>query len=171
MSKSISFLVILLCLSFTFQAQERITAYLFLLDDCVICQSYSPKLNQLYAEYGEEVNFVGVFPNFTSKPDKIDSFKVKYGIEFETRTDYWKKMVHKWGVEVTPEVVVYDEENEQIIYKGRIDNEFVGLGKRRKVVTTDELSEVLQSITSGDPGPFTFTDAVGCFINFNDPIK
>ena len=142
-----------------------------MLDDCIICQSYSPKLNSPYSEYRNDIEFVGVFPNFTSKPEKIEAFKEKFGITFKTRTDYWKKLVNKFEIKVTPEVVIYNEETDNILYRGRIDNEFFGLGKRRKVVTTDELSDILQSLVSGDPGPYPFTEAIGCFINFNDPIK
>ncbi|NNF34649.1 MAG: redoxin domain-containing protein [Saprospiraceae bacterium] len=159
----------LLLLSTCTLSQEKVTVYLFLLDDCIICQSYSPKMNKLYQQYKDEMEFIGVFPNFSSKPEKIEEYKETYGVEFDTRTDYWKDLVKKYEVEVTPEVVVVSED--RVLYKGRIDNEFVGLGKRRKVVTTDELAEVLESIASRGIKTFPFTDAVGCFINFNDPIK
>ena len=163
---SITFLLVL-CTSAL--SQEKATVYLFLLDDCIICQSYTPKLNKLYHKYGDDIEFRGVFPNFSSKPKKIALYKETYNVEFTTQTDYWKDLVKKYNVEVTPEVVVVLKD--RVLYKGRVDNEFVGLGKRRKVVTTDELGEVLESIASGDIKEFPFTEAVGCFINFNDPIK
>ena len=155
----------------TLSSRDSLTLYLFILDDCIICQSYTPKINQLHAQYGDEIIFMGIFPNFSSKPEKIASFKEKYHIYFETKSDYWKTLTHKFGVVVTPEVVLYDESKETILYKGRIDNEFASLGKRRRVVTTDELAEVLAMVHSGQKTPFPFTEAVGCFINQNDPIK
>ena len=157
--------------SFGLSGQSDVTVYLFLLDDCVICQSYTPKLRQLHQEYGSEIPFIGIFPNFSSKPEGIEVFTEKYEIPFETRTDYWKDLTRKFQVEVTPEVVVYHHSSETIIYKGRIDNEFFSLGKRRRVVTTDELREVLSAVKSGNLNPFPFTEAIGCFINFNDPTK
>jgi peroxiredoxin len=157
--------------SFALKANDSISVYLFLLDDCIICQSYSPKLNTLYQNYGQDYKFIGLFPNFSSKPQKIKEFKEKYNIQFELKTDYWKTMVKKFGIEVTPEVIVYDERKDRILYKGRIDNEFAALGKRRKIVTTDELNEVLATLLSGDKRTFAFTEAVGCFINQNDPTK
>ncbi len=169
--KRFTIISIVLLMSMWAKAGDSLTLYLFLLDDCVICQSYSIKLTQLYNNYGEEVTFLGVFPNFSSKPERIKAFNEKYGIQFPTITDYSKNLTHKFDVKVTPEVVVFNESSQQIIYKGRIDNEFFNLGKRRSVVTTNELEEVLMSIAAGNIHTFENTKAVGCFISQLDPFK
>ena len=152
-------------------ASDSITVYLFLLDDCIICQSYTPKLKEMHSSFGDQYSFIGVFPNFSSKPQKIKKFVEDYNIPFETKTDYFKKLTKKFEIKVTPEVVVFNETTKEVIYKGRIDNEFMGLGKRRRIVTTDELRDVLESLSKGDKKLFNFTEAVGCFINQNDPLK
>jgi thiol-disulfide isomerase/thioredoxin len=157
--------------SFLLKATDSIVVYIFMLDDCPITQSYSLKLNELYQEYGDQFSFIGIFPNASSKKNKIDQFVIDYQISFPTQTDYSKKRVVQFGVKITPEVVVYNTEKDEIIYKGRIDNEFADLGKRRKVVTTGELKEVLNYLSSGKEKVFPFTEAVGCFINQNDLIK
>ena len=168
--KLLSF-ILALFVSFSISSRDSLTLYIFLLDDCIICQSYTPKLNELYNGFGDGIPFIGVFPNFSSKQSKIDDFKSKYNIEFETKTDYWKTLTKKFGVTVTPEVVLYDNSRELILYRGRIDDEFVSLGRRRKVVTSNELENILLDVSLHSKGPFPFTEAIGCFINQNDPLK
>ena len=167
----ILFLGLSLLTSIGLSSRDSVSLYIFLLDDCVICQSYTPKINDLHKVYGSEVEFIGVFPNFSSKPEKIDAFKDKYGLNFELQTDYWKTLVKKLDVSVTPEVVLYNHNRNIVLYKGRIDDEFVALGKRRRVITAHDLEIALQNLSSGLTGPFQFTEAVGCFINQNDPFK
>ncbi len=152
-------------------AQEKIQVIFFLLDDCTICESYTIKINELHAEHGETFDFIGYFPNFSSKKKKIEAFKNRYNIGFPLKTDYFHKQVDRFDIKVTPEVIVYNPEENHIYYKGRIDNEFVRIGKRRQVVTTSELSDVLASLGNGDLRTFESTESIGCFINKNDPLK
>lgn len=147
---------------------DSISVYIFMLDDCPICQSYAPKLTYLYEEYGKEYNINMVFPNLSSKPDKISNFKEKFHITLPHKTDYFKSLAKKFDIKVTPEVVVYDHSSDTVVYKGRIDNEFEDLGRRRKIVTTNELEEVLVFLRKGENKIFPFTKAIGCFVEWND---
>ncbi len=151
--------------------QEKAQVIFFLLDDCTICESYTIKINELHETYGEQYDFIGYFPNFSSKKDKIETFKKKYKIGFPLKTDFFHKQVDRFDIKVTPEVVVYNPTENHIYYQGRIDNEFVRIGKRRQVVTTSELSDVLASINNGELRTFNSTESIGCFINKNDPLK
>lgn len=143
---------------------------LFLLEDCVICQSYSITLKKLHEEYGSEFEFIGYFPNFASKKEAIDSFKRIYDIPFPLKTDYFKTVTNKFKVEVTPEVVIYDTQSDSVLYQGRIDNEFFNIGQRRTVVTEHDLQDALKAITKKSNNYIKNTKSIGCFINF-DPIN
>ncbi len=149
-------------------SQDSISVYLFLHDECVISQNYTALLNQLHEEYGKEVAFVGLFPNFSSKPDKIEAFRQKYHISFPLKTDYYKTITKAMGATVTPEVVIFDHTLGQKLYQGRIDDTYFRVGKRRTVTTTAELEDALHAIRKGKPIPITETDAVGCFINLRE---
>jgi len=152
-------------------AKDSISAYLFLLDDCVICQDYTPILNDLYEEYKNDVSFIGVFPNFSSKSHKIDAFREKYKIEFPLKTDYFKSLSHQFQATVTPEVVVFNHTTNTLLYQGRIDNKFVKIGKRRQVITSNEFQLVLEAIANGRSVNIEKTIPIGCFINYGDPIS
>lgn len=158
---------ILIC-QISYGQRDSIVVKLFLLEDCVICQSYSLKINDLVDNFGDKVSFQGYFPNFSSKKEEIASFKEKYKIDFDLKTDYFKSVSKKYNITVTPEVVVVNETKNEILYRGRIDDEFVTIGKRRRVVTTNELYDALLSIANNEEIRIKETQAVGCFINYND---
>lgn len=150
---------------------DSTTVYIFLSDECIISQNYTLVLNQLHEAYdSEQLNFVGIFPNFASKPDKIQAFKEKYNIQFPLKTDYFKTLTQKLDAKVTPEVVVFNHKTNTTVYKGRIDNMYARVGQKRRVTTTSELKDVLDALQKGLPAPIRETEAVGCFINFQDGL-
>ena len=150
------------------QIQDSIIVYVFFHESCVISQYYTLPLRELHEEYANEnVKFIGLFPNFSSKPNQIETFKEKYQIPFELKTDYYHKKKEKFGATVTPEVVVYNESKGQLIYRGRIDDAYARVGKRKRVTTTSELKNVLESIRNNQPIMVSNTQAIGCFIGKN----
>jgi hypothetical protein len=150
---------------------DSLTLHLFLLDDCPICLNYTTLLNYFYIKYGSLINFQGYFPNFSSKPKKIDLFAETYEIEFPLQTDYYKKQATKWNAQVTPEAILYNNTTEKIIYQGRIDNKFVRLGKRRNVVTEHNLLDAIERTLNFKEILTPFAEPIGCFINYSDNIS
>lgn len=163
-----------LCLSANLKAhsasdtQDSIVVYVFLHEACIISQYYTLPLRALHQEYAnKDVQFIGLFPNFSSKPDKIQQFKEKYQIPFELKADYYHIRKEKFEATVTPEVVVYNESKGHIIYKGRIDDAYARVGKKKRVTTTSELKDVLEAIKTNQPVLVSNTPAIGCFISKN----
>ena len=126
-------------------------------------------LNQLHENYANEyVQFVGLFPDFSSKPNKIKAFQEKYAISFELRPDYFHMKKELLEAEVMPEVVVYNESRQVILYKGRIDNTLCpSWPKKGRFTTTSELKDVLEAIANEKPINVVDTQAIGCFIGIN----
>ena len=144
---------------------DSITVYLFFRIDCKICEYYTKDLEKLYAQHkGDPINFVAVFPNFMDKPPAIERYCKKFGLPFPTKTDYSKRLTKKFKATVTPEVVVYNEAKETILYQGRIDNTYYRLGRKRSVTTSSELATVLEKHIKGEVIEVAFAQAVGCFI-------
>jgi len=151
-------------------AHDNIKVYIFLLEDCVISQYYTLPLRELHEKHAsEEIEFIGVFPNRFSKPETIEQFKKDYEIPFELKYDYYQELAKKMGATVTPEVVVYNKVKEEVIYKGRIDNTYFRVGKRRQVTTTSELADVLEALRNNTPPSTESTVAIGCFIKYEKP--
>lgn len=147
-------------------AQKKPGLHVFFLEDCVICQSYTPALNQLYKTYKGQVDFMLYFPNQRSKDKSIASFKEKYKIEIPHKTDHYKKISSQFGVTVTPEVVLTDS-LDQIVYQGAIDDAFISPGKKRKA-KNHYLDRAIEAyLQKCKPEPVK-TQAVGCFINYKE---
>jgi peroxiredoxin len=146
---------------------SNVTIYIFLLEDCIISQHYAPVLNELHQQYANDsTQFLGVFPNRFSQPESIAAFKETYKIKFDLKYDYYQTVAKQFSAIVTPEVIVYDERNQQVIYQGRIDNQFVRVGRRRQVKTKNELADVLHALENGIPVETASVPSVGCFIKY-----
>lgn len=155
-----------------FNVEPKITVYFFLLDECKICREYAPVINELYEEFhSEEIEFIGVFPNFASKRENIEKFKKEFDIKFELKTDYFKKLSHRFNAKVLPEVFVFDHSIDRVIYSGRIDDRYVSIGRRRQVIKTFNLMSALDNIIAQKDILITRTEPIGCFINYNDNLR
>jgi len=145
--------------------KDSLTVYVFLLEECVISKNYTDKLKELYATFHDKkIGFLGLFPNAQSRENTIQTFGKTYGILFPMKTDHYQKMTQKLGASITPEVVVFDHEKNEIIYRGRIDNRYASIGKRRTVVSSSELEDVLKDWSAGNDVEFHEMAAIGCFI-------
>lgn len=149
-----------------YSQKDSVTVYIFLKEDCVISQNYTPTLNRLYQTFSsQKISFIGLFPS--TRDEAIETFRQKYAITFPLKSDYFQTLTKKLGATVTPEVVVYNETCGEILYKGRIDDMYYRVGKKRTVTTTAELEDALKSIVAGKPVLIKETEAVGCLINLN----
>ncbi|MBK9565702.1 MAG: hypothetical protein WAT22_02420 [Saprospiraceae bacterium] len=171
MKKSFVIFGVLIFQAFLIHSRDSITVYMFLLDECRICQEISPEMNAIYEEYGDAFGFVGLFPNFSSKKKGIDAFKEKYNIKFKTKTDYFKTQATKLDATILPEVIVYNETTKEIIYRGAINDLFYSPGKRRQHITNHYLRDALDATLKNQIPAIRETKPVGCFINFNDALN
>ncbi|MEO6130486.1 MAG: hypothetical protein ABIQ02_01470 [Saprospiraceae bacterium] len=150
---------------------DSLTIYVFLLDECTISQFYTPQLKDYYKNYhSKKVGFIGYFPNFSSKPEQIEAFGKAYHLPFPLKQDYYKEWTKKFGITVTPEVAVWDHREDRLIYRGRVDDSYVRVGKRKTHPQKEDLKNVIDSWLKGQPPLDTIvTQAIGCFISFTDP--
>ncbi len=166
--------LLIFCIPFNFafaqdSEETRYTVYYFLGEECKICQYYTPKMKEYYNSYASDsLSFLGLFPNKYSSKSGVNEFSEKYQIPFPLKLEFFATKTKLFDIKITPEVVVYDNEQDKILYKGRIDDSYVRIGKRRSVPTQFELEDVLQKIVDGlevttAPGP-----AVGCFITLRN---
>jgi len=136
-------------------------------EECRICEYYAQPLNRMHEEFASDsISFVGLFPNKYSTESGIANFRSKYKIQFPIKREFFGTKAKAFDVKVTPEVVVYDHALAKIIYQGRIDNSYHRVGRRRQVITENELLEVLQAITEGREIETESADSIGCYITF-----
>jgi hypothetical protein len=151
---------------FPFRVDEtKGAALIFVTHDCPISNAYSPELARLKKEYGSKgfsMTLVFVDPDVTKK--EIMRHMEEYGLSGYTAVvDKSHKLVKEAGATVTPEAVVVLGDG-VIAYRGRIDNMFPELGKRRRVITEKDLRSALDAVIENRPVEASRTQAIGCYI-------
>ena len=150
----------------TMAGGKGLTVYIFLSETCPICQSVTIELKKLHQQFSPlQVEFIGLFPDgILSDAQTRVEFGKKYGLSFPLRSDSGQVLTRKFHAEITPEVVVVDNVTETILYRGKVDNSFASLGKRRTVVTEHYLRTALESWMAGKKILLSETQPVGCII-------
>lgn len=153
------------------QAQEysdSISVNFFLLDECIITINMTPEINRIYSEYQDDFHFTGYFPNQSTTPENRKKFVKKYRLELPIKSDYFKKQSVRLGATVAPQVVVFDEKHQRVLYTGRINNLYAAVGNRRKKPNVHDLELTLRAINENQTIINSRTQAIGCLINFKE---
>lgn len=151
------------------KAQDSLVAVVFLREDCVICQEYMPKLNELNQAYAPQgVAFIGLFPNRSSDWADMGIFRDKYQPSFPLQADERQYWARRLGATITPEVVLYDPVADAILYRGRIDNRYAQVGRRRRAGLTSDLEIALRQWVETRRIVLPAQPAIGCLITFDE---
>lgn len=137
-------------------------ALVFMLRDCPICNSYIPELNRLhqaFANRGVMLRLVHADPQTTEA--EANEHASEYQIEPRVILDPQHAKVKWAGATIAPEVAVFSPAGD-LLYRGRIDDQYAGLGKRRTQVTSHDLRDALEAILTEKPVREPRTEAVGC---------
>jgi len=140
------------------------TVHAFVKEDCPIARYHTKTLSELHERYAKEgIAFRGYVSTSKATEQSVAAFKAKFVIPFVIKPDASLSKAHQLGAKVTPEVVVVDRDG-KTLYRGRIDNTYPDLGKRRRVTTSHDLRDVLDALAKGEAVQPKSTEAVGCFI-------
>ena len=144
-------------------AALTLTVFVFTTSDCPISNRYAPEVQRLASVFGSQAKFVLVYPVAADTSPVIDEHKKKFGYTFEHVRDTEQKLVKRIGVTVTPEVAVMN--GDTVLYRGRIDDRYVELGRERARPTTHDLEDALKAAIAGTPIARKETRAVGCILS------
>ncbi len=148
------------------RAGTKAIVFIFISTDCPISNRYAPEVRRIADAFASKgVVFRLVYPNPSEDATAIRAHMdaYAYGSVFEPVRDSKLALAKFAGATVTPEAVVIA--NGKIVYRGRIDDRFVDLGRERPAPTQRDLFDALTAITAGKPAPHPTTQAVGCFIS------
>ena len=143
---------------------NRLKAYVFLSDECPMCQGYAPVLNQLVADFkGKGVEIIGVFPNYYATDSSILAFKREYSITFTTIKDSAFQLTNHFNASITPQVFLENTEG-ILLYAGQIDNAYFRAGKRRGTTSEYYLKSAIKAVLNNQKSPIEKTQSIGCVI-------
>ena len=124
---------------------------IFILPDCPIGNSYMPELNRLHDGFTSRgVPMLLVHADRTTSGEQARTHTQEYHVKMPVILDRQHHWVKKTGVTIAPEVAVFSPLGE-LLYRGRINNQYAKLGQRRAVVTEHDLRDCLDAILAGQP--------------------
>jgi hypothetical protein len=141
----------------------KATVLLFISTDCPVSNRYAPEVRRLSESFASKgVAFWLVYPNPTESPQQIRDHLTSFSFPMQALRDPDHALAKWVHASVTPEAVVVA--GGRILYRGRIDDRYVGLGVERPAPTTRDLEEALTALIAGKRVEHPDTQAVGCFI-------
>jgi hypothetical protein len=134
---------------------------IFYCHDCPICDSYVPEINRLSSRC---TNFsfyvVEIDPDWTVA--QAQAHAREFGLRPPMLLDAGHRLVARARATATPEAVVFGPQ-EQILYRGRIDDAYASLNQRRPAAAQHDLREALDTIAAGQRVT-NEPPAIGCWI-------
>jgi hypothetical protein len=145
------------------ETTNKAVVLIFVSRDCPISNRYAPTIRKLQSKFAPKgVKFWLVYPNADESAEAIRQHTNDYQLPCALVRDPQHALVKQARATVTPEAVVFLR-GSKVVYRGRIDNRYVVLGKERPEATQHDLDAVLQAILDGKPVPGS-QPAVGCYI-------
>lgn len=134
----------------------------FYWQDCPVSNGYVPELNRIAASHTNFAFYiVQVDPELTVAAAREHARK--FDVHLPILRDPHHRLVKLAKATVTPEAVVIGKD-EQILYRGRIDDRYAALEKMRSAATKHDLIEALDTLAAGKPLKNNETTAIGCVI-------
>jgi hypothetical protein len=134
----------------------------FLLPDCPIANSFIPEINRLHDAFSARgVTLLLIHADSETTPDQAREHSREYQVRPPVVLDPRHHWVKRAGATTSPEVVVFSPTGE-IVYRGRINDQYVDLGKRRAYVTSHDLKNAIEAFLAGQPIAKPHHEAVGC---------
>jgi hypothetical protein len=145
-------------------AATRAIVFVFTSTDCPISNRYAPEVRRLNDEFAPKgVVFRLVYPNPADSADAIRRHMGDYAYRMDAYRDPRHDLVKLSQATVTPEAAVFTR-GQRLVYRGRIDDRYAGLGIERPAPGRHDLEDALKSILAGKAPSQAVTQAFGCFI-------
>jgi hypothetical protein len=144
-------------------AGVKATVLVFISTDCPISNRYAPEVRRLSESFAPKgIAFWLVYPNASENPQQIRDHLTSFSFPTRALRDTGQALAKRVHATVTPEAVVVA--GGRILYRGRIDDRYVGLGVERTAPSTHDLEDALNAVMAGNRVEHPTTRAVGCFI-------
>ncbi|MBL9124033.1 MAG: redoxin domain-containing protein, partial [Planctomycetaceae bacterium] len=141
---------------------DRVTAVVFITTECPIAREYIPELNRLAAQFGERgVKFFGAIYEPSASRAAARKFQEEFQIAFPVLFDASGELFESLRPTRVPEAFVISTTG-AVLYRGRIDDRYGEVGKKRSAPTTHELADALTSVLAGKAVAVAETTPVGC---------
>lgn len=137
------------------------TAFVFVSSECPISRQYVPELNRLATGVPKGVKFYGILSDPTVTRAAAAKFTEEFAFEFPVLFDASGELAALFQPAKLPEAFLLDASG-NLAYRGRIDDLYADIKKRRAEPTRRDLLEAMTALSEGRAIEVARTDAVGC---------
>lgn len=155
-------------------ADQKLLVIAFLGTECPLARLYTPRLNQLAAEFADRgVGFLAVDSNRQDSLAELTAFARDFDVKFPLAKDTGNVLADKLGAARTPQVFVLDTDR-VVRYAGRIDDQYGinnGGSYQKPAPTKQELRDALELLLADKPVALAVTETDGCLIGRVRPVQ
>ena len=130
---------------------------------CSTTRSFMKEINQIASDYADRVMVYLVHSDSEITLEVALEHTVLSEVKATVLIDKQQALAKQVQARITPEAVVLAP-NSAPLYKGRINDLYLGPTKRQRAATTKDLRDALDAILAGKPVPSPQHEAQGCKI-------
>lgn len=152
---------------------KKARVFVFVTGECPISRSYFPLLGRLDEKWNKPdspVSLKAVWADVTDSPAEIRKFAQEYSIGLPILVDRDGQLGERFKTKTVPEAFVLDADG-KLVYRGRIDDKYREIGRKRPEATENTLEDAVAAIVAGEPVKAAETEAIGCFYETYAPLK
>jgi hypothetical protein len=147
------------------EASNEITAVVFVGPECPLSQKYVPTLNALARDTKSlGVRFIAAISDPSVARPLALRFRKDYAVEFPVVLDTSGDLAAELEPTRTPEAFVIGRDA-RVHYRGRIDDQYAALGRRRVGDPTADLNDAIQAVAAGVRPAHDETESLGCALD------
>lgn len=137
-------------------------ALVFIDKGCVISQRMIPRLNAIYEQASQlNVKFYAIISNPKVNWKAAVDFEQEFNVQFPILFDASGDLANRLSPKVVPESYVFDIYDQQL-YRGRINDQFVEIGKYNSQIRHPDLLNAIKSAATGKAPSIEQVPAKGC---------
>ena len=153
-----------------FQPAAHVSVLLFVTSDCPISNAYAPEIQSLcQASVARGFRCLLLYedPGIAASGVRAHLQAYRY-TRMAAAIDRRGAVAARAGASITPEALVIDRSG-TVRYRGRIDNLYADLGRRRPAATVHDLRDAIDAVLAGRQVSTPRTEALGCYITPQSP--
>ena len=145
-------------------SKAKVVALIFISSECPISNKMAPEIERLHQKFSTNgASVVLVYPNKSDTDQLIKAHRKDYRLTAPYVRDVDHALVKKAMATITPEAAVFDA-NRNEVYRGRINDQFLAIGKGRPQANVHDLESAIEAALAGRRPEKMFIEAVGCYI-------
>ena len=145
------------------QKSKKLVVHLFFSFECPLCRKYIPIIEDIQKQYNDLIEFDIIVPEKLSYQADDKKNRKLLEKDFVLIKDTHASIQKHFDAKATPEVILTDD-HDKIIYRGKIDDRAVDIGKWKSFSGNNYLKDAIDATLQGKEVIIRSTLPRGCFM-------